>query len=68
VEKINNWFQGKERLAEYRVISQYITWNQRRSSQYWVAPFIQDIFDNVVTPRRPDIAAAIKANSAMQLS
>ena len=38
------------------------------NSQYWVAPFIQDIFDDVVTPRRPDIVAAIKANSAMQLS
>lgn len=38
------------------------------NSQYWVAPFIQDIFDEVITARRPDIATAIKANSAMQLS
>jgi len=37
------------------------------NSQYWVAPFIQDIFNEVVTPRRPDITATIKANSAMQL-
>lgn len=37
-------------------------------SQYWVAPFIQDIFNEVVTSRRPDITAAIKASSAMQLS
>jgi hypothetical protein len=37
-------------------------------SQYWVAPFIQEIFDKVVTPRRPDITASIKATSAMQLS
>lgn len=37
------------------------------NSQYWVAPFIQDLFLEVLTPRRPDIAAAIKANSAMQL-
>lgn len=37
-------------------------------SQYWVAPFIQEIFDRVITPRRPDITAAIKANSVMQLT
>lgn len=37
-------------------------------SQYWVAPFVQDIFSEVVTPRRPDITATIKASSAMQLS
>lgn len=36
-------------------------------SQYWVAPFIQDIFNGIITPRRPDITAAIKACSAMQL-
>jgi len=35
--------------------------------QYWVAPFIQDIFNEVVIPRRPDVAATIKASSAMQL-
>lgn len=38
------------------------------NSQYWVAPFIQDIFDEIVTPRYPDITVAIKANSAMQLA
>lgn len=37
-------------------------------SQYWVAPFIQEVFDDVITPRRADITAAIKANSAMQLA
>lgn len=37
-------------------------------SQYWVAPFIQDIFNEVITPRRPDITATIKASSPMQLS
>lgn len=158
VEKINNWLHGKERLPEYRVMSQYIKasdtlkpindllnaddrykrlrdrcndhthynffrnimlndneihiesrgqWLDRLAndvrdvfvlhlgyvfflndhymmssdhldalecnmepeadSQYWVAPFIQDIFHEVVTPRRPDITAAIKANSTMQL-
>ena len=38
------------------------------NSQYWVEPFIQDIFHEVITPGCPDITAAIKANSAMQLS
>lgn len=159
VEKINNWLHGKEKLPEYRVMSQYIRasptlkpindllyrddrykrlrdrcndhahynfflhvmlndneiyiesrgqWLERfgedmrdifvfhlgyvfflndhymmssdhldalecnmepeENSQYCVAPFIQDIFHEVVTSRRPDVAAAIKANSAMQLS
>jgi hypothetical protein len=159
VDKINNWLQGKERLPEYRVMSQYIKasgslkpindvfgvddrykrlrdrcndhthynfyryamlndneihinnrgwWLDRFSedvrdifvlhigyifflnshymmardhldalecgmrpeedSQYWVAPFIQEIFDGVITPRRPDVTATIKTNTAMHLS
>ncbi len=28
-------------------------------SQYWVAPFVQNIFDLVINKERPDIAAAI---------
>lgn len=159
VEKINNWLQGREKLPEYRVMSQYIKdsetlkpincvfgvddrykklrdrcndhihynfyrhamlndnevyienrgwWLDRCSedlrdlfilhmgyifflnghymtsgdhmdalecgiqpeekSQYWVAPFIQEIFDEIITPRRPDVTSAIKASSAMQLS
>jgi len=36
-------------------------------SQYWVAPFIQKIFDEVITKERPDITAAIKQNTEMQL-
>ena len=159
VEKINNWLQSKEKLPDYRVMSQYIRASERlkpindllygddkykrlrdrcndhthynfyrhvmlndneihienrgqllerfrrdtqdiftfhlgyvfflndhymmssdhldalecgmqpeENSQYWVAPFIQDIFREVITPERPDITATIKANSAMQLS
>lgn len=159
VEKINNWLQGKEKLPEYRVMSQYIRtsdalkpinsvfgiddrykrirdrcndhthynfyrhamlndnkvhienrgwWLDRFSSdvrdlfilhlgyifflnghymmssdhmdalecgmqpeedsQYWVAPFIQEVFDELITPRRPDVTFAIKTSSAMQLS
>ena len=37
-------------------------------SQYWVAPFVQEIFDEVITPRRAKITATIKCSSAMQLT
>lgn len=37
-------------------------------SQHWVAPFIQNIFNEVITPIRPDVTSTIKMNSAMQLS
>lgn len=37
------------------------------NSQYWVAPFIQEIFDEVITKERPDITAAIKQSTEMQL-
>lgn len=36
-------------------------------SQYWVAPFVQDFFDHVVTLYRPDIAARIRENTSMHL-
>ncbi len=36
-------------------------------SQFWVAPFIQEVFDNVVTRHREDIASAIKKKTDMQL-
>jgi len=37
-------------------------------SQYWVAPFVQEIFDSVITPRRPDVTSMIKKSTAMQLA
>ncbi len=37
-------------------------------SQYWVAPFVQDIFDETVKRNRPDIAAAIKQHTCMHLA
>ncbi len=36
-------------------------------SQYWVAPFVQEIFDVVIKKERPDIADAIKQHSCMSL-
>ena len=40
----------------------------QEGSEYWVAPFIQQAFDEVVTRHRPDLAAAIRTGSAMQLN
>ena len=37
-------------------------------SQYRVAPYVQEMFDEVITPRRPDVTAAIRATTAMQLA
>ena len=36
-------------------------------SQYWVAPAIQKIFDEVLEIRRPDVCAVIKDHSSMHL-
>lgn len=37
-------------------------------SQYWVAPFIQSFFNEIITKKRPDIAETIKQNTCMKLS
>ena len=39
-----------------------------KDSQYWVAPFVQKAFDDIITKERPEITALIKQNSCMQLS
>lgn len=36
-------------------------------SQYWIAPYIQQIFNEIITKHRPDITAAIKQNTYMKL-
>ncbi len=36
-------------------------------SQYRVAPFVQDVFDTIVTQHRPDLAKRIKDHTSMQL-
>lgn len=36
-------------------------------SQYWVAPYIQDIFDSVISNERKDIAEYMKNNTGMEL-
>jgi hypothetical protein len=37
-------------------------------SQYWVAPFIQEAFDQTVAEYRPDVMAAVKAQTSMHLA
>lgn len=37
-------------------------------SQYWVAPFVQEIFDEVISPRCAKITATIRGSSVMQLT
>ena len=36
-------------------------------SEYFVAPYIQEIFDQVLVKKRPDIAAVKKSNTSMHL-
>ncbi|MCX2681664.1 hypothetical protein OOZ15_17055 [Galbibacter sp. EGI 63066] len=36
-------------------------------SQYWVAPFIQKVFTELINKKRPDIAKEIKENTKMKL-
>jgi len=35
--------------------------------QYWVAPFVQEMFDRVVVKHRPDIAETLKEHTSMHL-
>lgn len=37
-------------------------------SQFWVAPFVQAIFDDIIAGQRPDIATAIKEHTCMHLA
>lgn len=37
-------------------------------SQYWVAPFVQEVFDDIIAKERPDIAATIRQQTCMHLS
>jgi hypothetical protein len=36
-------------------------------SEYWVAPFVQKMFNTLIVQYRPDIAKVIKENTSMQL-
>ena len=56
----------------YMALSDYIDhlnmgYTPPEDSQYWVAPFIQDIFANLITKFRPDITEYIKTTISMHL-
>ena len=56
----------------YMMSSDYVDYldcgmTPEQDSQYWVAPFIQEIFNDVLKKERPDIASIIKESSKMQL-
>lgn len=36
-------------------------------SQYWVAPFVQDVFDDIISEHRPEVGAVVKSNTFMSL-
>ncbi len=36
-------------------------------SQYWVAPFVQSVFTNILDNERPDIGSTILKNTFMHL-
>ncbi|HLW41284.1 MAG TPA: hypothetical protein VKY82_02820 [Flavobacterium sp.] len=38
-----------------------------KDSQYWVAPFIKKVFDEIIQHKRPDIAKEIINNTNMQI-
>lgn len=40
----------------------------QQDSQYWVAPFIQTVFDEIIAKERPDIVEKIKQKTCMNLS
>ncbi len=38
-----------------------------QDSQYWVANYIQETFDEMIKPRRPDVATEMLAKTCMHL-
>jgi hypothetical protein len=59
--------------SEYMASSDYIDalecdLEPEQDSQYWVAPIVQEVFDEIITPLRPDVTAYIKENCEMHLA
>ena len=42
--------------------------NPEEDSQYWVAPFIQAILDDLIEQKRSDIALELKDKTSMKLN
>jgi hypothetical protein len=59
--------------GHYMMSSDHVDWLEcgmtpEPDSQYWVAPFVQEIFDETVKRCRPDIATTIRQHSSMHLA
>jgi len=61
---LNQHYMVSSDYADYLEINQ----TPPEDCQYWVAPFIQKIFDELIKKHRADIAAYIKENTSMQLN
>ena len=58
--------------GHYMMSSDYVDYLEcgmtpEADSQYWVAPFVQGVFDDVLNVRRPDVCAAIRGHTSMHL-
>lgn len=56
----------------YMSSSDYIDYREMgmtppENSEYWVAPFIQEVFDSIILVERPDLAVVIRKESNMHL-
>lgn len=54
-------------MSSYHVDCLGLGLKPEEGSQYWVASFIQKVFSQIITKKRPDIAKVIKDNSSMKL-
>lgn len=61
------YLKGHYMMSSDYIDSLEVGLEPEEDSQYFVAPFIQEIFDNVVKKNRPDIALFIKQETEMKL-
>ena len=54
-------------MAEDYIDSLEMGITPNEESLLWVSPFIQDVFDKVIKPSRPDIVDAIKRKTLLHL-
>lgn len=54
-------------MSSYHIDCLEIAVEPEYGSQYWVADFIQEVFDKIIKIKRPDIAQALKENTNMEL-
>ncbi|MGC4002298.1 MAG: hypothetical protein QM811_03780 [Pirellulales bacterium] len=57
----------------YMMASDYVDclecgYTPEADSQYWVAPFVQEGFDEILAKHRPDVAAIIRCGTSMHLA